>query len=354
MKKAPILTVAVFVAIAAIWLSFTAAGAQTASTDSPAKGDAPSVSDGSPTAGNRDGKTEADSDERPLAITAPELLQRARYRIHGYRSVKANLIETVVIGDRKFRANGTYLQGRDLQLKMSLKLRLGKDGEFRASMLQVCDGQVLWTSHTSGREVDKPDTVDGSEKKSGIERRITRRDVRQILREAARHNQQHQCLLFAELGVGGISELLGSLEHTMAFGKVRNEKIDGKPFLVVQGRWNIDVLKNFLDEQELDELRANADARQLPRLPEHMPDMVRLYFDRDSLFPRRVLYLKRPRSSNSLRSMLSLNFVDVVLNAPLDENAFNFVPPDKVFPLDVTPKYIQQIRDAANRADSRH
>ena len=168
MKKAPILTVAVFVAIAAIWLSFTAAGAQTASTDSPAKGDAPSVSDGSPTAGNRDGKTEADSDERPLAITAPELLQRARYRIHGYRSVKANLIETVVIGDRKFRANGTYLQGRDLQLKMSLKLRLGKDGEFRASMLQVCDGQVLWTSHTSGREVDKPDTVDGSEKKSGI------------------------------------------------------------------------------------------------------------------------------------------------------------------------------------------
>ena len=354
MKKVPILTVAVFAAIAAIWLSFNAAGAQTASTNSRSNGAAPSVLDGNPTAENRDGPREADSDDRQLAITARELLQRARYRIHGYRSVKANLIETVVIGDRKFRANGTYLQGRDLQLKMSLNLRLGEGGKFRASMLQVCDGQVLWTSHSTGREIEASNSTDGSEKKSGTERRITRRDVRQILREAARHNQQHQCLLFAELGVGGISELLGSLEHTMAFGKVRNEQIDGKPFLVVQGRWNIDVLKNFLDEQELEELRTNTDARELPRLPEHMPDMVRLYFDRDSLFPRRILYLKRPRSTNSLRSMLSLNFVDVVLNAPVDENEFNFVPPDKVFPLDVTPKYIQQIRDAANRVDSRN
>jgi hypothetical protein len=354
MKKAPILTVAIFVAMTAIWLSISAVGAQTAATGSSSKNAARPVSDGGPATGNRDANGDAEGDEPPLAITARELLQRARSRIHGYRSVKANLIETVVIGDRKLRANGTYLQGRGLQLKMSLNLRLGEGGKFRASMLQVCDGQVLWTSHSTGREVDPSDAVKGSEQKSGIERRITRRDVRQILREVARHNQQHQCLLFAELGMGGISELLGSLEHTMAFGTVRNEQIDGNPFLVVQGRWNLHVLKNFLDEQELEELRSNTDARQLPRLPKHIPDMVRLYFDRDSLFPRRILYLKRPPKANSLRSMLSLNFVDVVLNAPVDENEFNFVPPDKVFPLDVTPRYIQQIRNAAKRADNRN
>ena len=354
MKKAPILTVAVFAAITAIWLSISGVGTPTAASGSSPEAAAQPVPNGSPVTGNRDGTGDADGDEPPLAITARDLLQQARHRIHGYRSVKANLIETVVIGGRKFRANGTYLQGRDLQLKMSMNMRLGEGGRFRASVLQVCDGQVLWTSHSTGREIVTSRDGKGAENKSSIKRRITRRDVRQILREAELHNQQHQCRLFAELGMGGISELLGSLEHTMAFGKVRNQKIDGKPFLVVQGRWNLDVLKNFLDEQELEKLRTNGDARQLPRLPEHMPDMVRLYFDRDSLFPRRILYLKRPPKANSLRPMLSLNFVDVVLNAPVDENEFNFVPPDKVFPVDVTPKYIQQIRDAATRADNRN
>jgi hypothetical protein len=47
--------------------------------------------------------------------------------------------------------------------------------------------------------------------------------------------------------------------------------------------------------------------------------------------------------------MLSLNFVDVVLNAPVDDEEFQFVPPDKVYPQDVTPKLIKQIRQAARR-----
>lgn len=351
MKKAPILTTAVFGLLATAWLSLSTVGARSESTENEAelaaKADSAEQADEA-----KDESKPAPRKESPsLDITAPEVLRIARQRLRSYESVRADLIQTAVIGGRSFRSEGTYLQGRNFQLKMSLEFNLGEQGAYQASMLQVCDGQVLWTSHrhlNNLKQTSKPDVPDPE---TEIEQRITRRDVRQILREAALHKQVHLSLLSAELGLGGVSELLSSLEQSMAFGKVREEKNDGKPFLVFQGRWNLDVLENFLKEEELEELRSGDSPRKLPRLPEHVPDMVRLYFDRETLFPRRVLYLKRRESAHSLSPMLSLNFVNIVLNAPVDADEFDFVPPDKVYPQDITPKYIKRIREAARKAE---
>lgn len=345
MKKAPILTSALLALLAGAWLSLSTVGARSESAE---KKPAQPAANAEKSPDARQPATEKETPE--LDITGPEVLRLARQRLRNYESVKANLIETAVIGGRSFRAEGTYLQGQNFQLKMSLDFELGKQRAYKASMLQVCDGQVLWTSRRHQNDLKKTAEPDASQSEVDGEQRITRRDIRQILREAAQHEQAYLSLLSAELGLGGISELLSSLEQSMAFGKVREEKNDGKPFLVFQGRWNLDVLENFLEEEELQELRTGDDARKLPRLPEHVPDMVRLYFDRESLFPRRVLYLKRPESAHTLTPMLSLNFVNIVLNAPVDADEFDFVPPDKVYPQDTTSKYIKRIRDAARKA----
>lgn len=344
MTKAPILTLAVFAAagFAGTALLTTGARPNTAGDASGGRAHATNPDASTTPAGqigeNRRPNHPAETGE----MTAGELLRRARGQLRAFRSVKARLIETANIGDRKFRATGTYLQGSDFKLKMALHVRLGEENEFNGSMLQVCDGQVLWTSHRLG-ESSQGDRFSGE---GESEQRITRRDVRQIISEVARQGETRQNRLVAELGLGGISEMLASLEQTMVFGPVRRERVDRHQFLVVQGRWNVEVLKNFLDAEELEKLRSAEDGKLLPRLPEHVPDAARIYFDPDNDFPRRILYLKRPKSGESLQPMLSLNFVDVVLNGPVNDDAFNFVPPDKVYPQDVTPQYLEQIHPA--------
>ena len=337
MKKAPILTVIVFAVAAGVWVSIPTAGAKFSAADKTAaeskQAEAkPLVADDA-----RDVNTSAPA--AAVSMSANGLLQQARKRLLAYHSVKARIIEKVSIGGRKFEVTGSYLQGKNFKLKLALDVRLGEQNEFQGSMLQVCDGQVLWTSHV----FDRSAPLDDSQQKPERSQRITRRDIRQIIDEAARHNKLPQNRLVAELGLGGISEMLTSLERTMVFGKVRQAQIDRKQFTVVQGRWNAEVLKNFLDDEQLAKARSAAGAKQLPVLPEHVPDLVRIYFDRDNLFPRRILYLKRPPSSDSLRPMLSFNFVKVELNVPVDDSEFNFVPPDKVLPQDVTNSYLQQI-----------
>ena len=47
--------------------------------------------------------------------------------------------------------------------------------------------------------------------------------------------------------------------------------------------------------------------------------------------------------------MLSLSFVNVQLNVPVDDNEFHFVPPDQVFPQDVTNSYLQQIESTKTK-----
>jgi hypothetical protein len=340
MKKAPILTLMLFAVAAVVWVSIPATRAQ------PQTADKPSAESGQPKVAllvtDIGQVARSPAPAATAGMSAADLLRQARERLHAYHSVKARIIETVVIGDRKFQVTGTYLQGRNFKLKLALDVRLGEQGEFQGSMLQVCDGQVLWTSHVFGKSGRPED----SRRQPERSHRITRRDIRQIIGEAARHNELPQNRLVAELGLGGISELLASLERTMVFGRVRQDRIDRKQFIVVQGRWNAEVLKNFLDSEELKKARSAAGAKQLPVLPEHVPDVVRIYFEQDNLFPRRILYLKRPLSHDSLRPMLSLNFVKVQLNAPVDDNEFNFVPPDKVFPQDVTNSYLQQIEPA--------
>lgn len=257
---------------------------------------------------------EAPSDS-PAAESAEAraILDQARQRLLSYQTIKAKLVETVALGQRRFTVQGIYLQGRSSDLKLRMEFRV-KLGDTEGSILEVCDGQVLWTQHHIGTET-----------------RITRRDVRQIL-NAASESGAPENFVTVELGFGGLPGLFASIGKSMQFDQLSDETIDGQKVVVVEGGWQSDMLKLWKGN--------NANAA----LPDYVPTRVRLYFDPETLFPRRILYLRR-NAEQILRPIVSLDFRDVQTDVPVPADAFKFTPPDGVFPEDLTKQFLDQIKN---------
>jgi hypothetical protein len=118
----------------------------------------------------------------------------------------------------------------------------------------------------------------------------------------------------------------------MKFESVTQEEINGKKFTVLAGVWKEARLKDLLNKM----------SKQ--RLPEHVPDSVRIYLEPDLLFPRRIAFLKRRGSL--VEPLVELDLLDIVINGPMDEHQFEYSPPDGARPADVTTEYVQQLQNA--------
>jgi hypothetical protein len=194
-----------------------------------------------------------------------------------------------------------------------VKLHSGASG----SLLEVCDGERLWSV------TELP----------GV-KRVTRRDVRQILAAAENAKARPERAATVDLALGGLPALLASLQRSMQFDALKEETIDGRAFSVVQARWKPEFAR---------QLGSNAQGA----LPVHIPDLARIYFASDTAFPERLLYLKKVEDSQNerktYRPLLDLQFRNVVLDAPLPDKLFEFTPPDGVEPEDVTRQYVEQL-----------
>ena len=257
------------------------------------------------------------------AVTASEaakeaqaLLKKARSKLIAHHSIQAKIQETVAIGPRKFQVQGTYLQGTDLKLRVDFHVRAGAS---EASMLEICDGQVLW-----------------SRCKVGETEQITRRDVRQILNAAAAQRSQPEIMLKAELGLGGLPALLAAIEDNLDFFAIRQESIGEHELIVIEGRWKPEIRNRWVDES----------GKPAKNLPAYVPERIRIYFDRDTLFPRRLFYLKQQGQGAAFRPLVTLDIRDVVLNSPIDDEEFQFIPPDGAVPEDVTSRYLKSLSPA--------
>jgi hypothetical protein len=252
----------------------------------------------------------------PIPAADPlDTLRVARERLvaSGVRSIKSRIIERVSVGGRRFRLDGTYVQSTDLRLKLDFKLQSeAAEQGLEGSFLEVCDGTILWTRHNVGGQT-----------------RVTRRNVRQIL-EASKNGSPTN-LLAVELGLGGLPALLASLERSMKFDSMTQEEINGKKFTVIGGGWN-DTLK-----QTFKSSTGN-------RPSSHIPDSVRIYFEPVILFPRRIDFLKKQKGSDEPEVVVELDFLDIVINAPVDDHQFEFEPPSGIRTIDVTNDYLKQLK----------
>jgi hypothetical protein len=312
MKTLPIFSIALILTVALISRAHSSAGSEPVAV---AKAAAPAPPVGPvPSGGPSAGTTSAPQPD-PLTVLH---LAREKLTAPGVRSIKSRIIERVSIGNRRFRAEGSYVQGTDLRLRLELKTvseaqHEGIDGSF----LEVCDGTILWTRHQLGSES-----------------RITRRDVRQIL-GATKGTEQN--LLSVELGLGGLPAYLASLERAMKFDSLAQEEISGKKFVVLTGKWNdatFEGYKSLLGKK---------------RVPEHIPDSVRIYLDADILFPRRIAFLKNREPGSLPEAMVELDFIEIVINGPTDLRKFEFVPPQGMRTVDVTNEYLLRLKSAASK-----
>lgn len=259
-------------------------------------------------ADNKDDKTDAAAAEAGLAY-----LRKAHEALVQHTSIQANLVEQVAIGNRRFQIEGSYV-GAGLKLRLEFKVQIA--GGASGALLEVCDGDVLWS------RMDLPDS-----------RRVTRRDVRQILKAVTTSKSVPDGVLLAELGLGGLPALLSSLERTMTFTRLQEETIADRPLVVLHGAWKPEFAGRWPRDAA-------------GQLPSYIPDEVRVFFDRETLFPARLLYLKREADGKGLDPLVSLEFRDVVLGGAVQEQLFLFVPPDDVAPQDITRQYLDQIQQA--------
>ena len=309
MKSLPRFTAAVLVVLlAGYWLTVPKVWGQKAPGNEPPTGNKPATGTGSLLAK----PTRSPDVPGPESSEAKRALDQARQRMLSYSSIQAKLVETVALTNRRFTINGTYLQGGGGDLKLRLEYQV-KLGDTEGSILEVCDGQVLWSRHQIGNDV-----------------RISRRDVRQIL-QAAADNGLPENLVTVELGFGGLPGLLASIEQSMQFDHFKEDTADGRKLFVIEGGWKPNMLKIWQGK--------NPEAP----LPDYVPSRIRVYLDGESYFPRRILYLGR-NAEQLLRPKVSLDFSEIQTGVAIPAAKFKFVPPDGVFPEDVTPVFIEQIK----------
>ena len=271
---------------------------------------------------------ESKQPEKPAAETSKgsEILQSAAEKLKSYASVRANMTEKVSMQTNSFTAKGSYLQGQNLQLRMEFTVELRTQ---KASLLEVCDGQLLWSRHDLG---EKDQT------------QITRRDVRQILKAAETAEQQFQkpeekaqfnASIVADLGIGGLPALLAAFAKDYEFSKVTDGKIDDAEVVTLEGTWNARYREMWLGAKSKD--------KTPPPLPVYIPDSVRLSLDKKTEFPRRIEYLKTLPGQSVPTAMMTVDFTKVVFNGKVNRDDFVFIPPERPAHVDITQMYLQRL-----------
>lgn len=271
---------------------------------------------------------QAEKTEKPAAGTArpKDLLLSASDKLKSHASVRANMTEKVTIETNSFTAKGSYLQGQDLQLRMEFTVELRGH---KASLLEVCDGQVLWSRHDLG---DKDQT------------QITRRDVRQILKateqaelrmKTPEEKANLNASIVADLGIGGLPALLASFAKDYEFSKATDGKIDDRDVVTIEGTWNSSYRAKWQGPKAKD--------KTPPSLPIYVPDLVRISLDKETEFPRRIEYLKVLPGQSVPMTLLMVDFTKVVFNGKVSREDFVFIPPERPAAVDVTQMYLQQL-----------
>lgn len=260
-----------------------------------------------------------------VGAAAAKLLRDARDRLYNYETVRAKVAERSTLGNRRFSAEGTYVTGKFPRLRLEFRVRVG-DSE--GTLIEVCDGQVLRTT----KEIRKLGA--GGSPGEAQEVQVTRKDVEKILRATELDNMPVGAIQQAELGLGGLPTLLTSLERTLDFEASTRETWQGRPIIVLQGRWKEEYLRELGSQ-----LGEAASA-----LGGFMPDRVRVCLEEESLFPTRILYLKRVTNEPvTYRALLSLELTDVQIDQPVRPDEFRYVPPRGVNEVDETALYLKMI-----------
>ncbi|HWL11200.1 MAG TPA: hypothetical protein VNQ76_22520 [Planctomicrobium sp.] len=273
---------------------------------------------------------------------AVDLLDQAKTRLFERRSVQADVVQTVSLGEYRVRSSGKYVSATGFRHRLQYQLSLGDlTGEF----LEVCDGQILHTRRQITPVNNKFDAV------AQPETEMTRRDIQRIRREALGIKDGNptadlsDALRAAEAGLGGLPAILAMIERTMILEPVRTQTVGDRDYFVLQGRMRPDRQKELLTGL------GSAGGQQVAGF---LPDLVRVYLEQETLFPEKFVYLKKVSgkkeegAARPLVPLITIEYDNVILDQPLQESQFIYMAPPGLEERDETAMYIEMMRQAAN------
>ncbi len=266
-----------------------------------------------------------------------QVLEAAVRTLESRRSISAKIFQEVDLFDKRLIGSGVYLEQRagypsgDHCPLMRLELRI-QLGDKTSSLVQVCDGQYLWTyQKLLGR---------------GVLHRLDVARAMQGLRQIGEMPRQDKA--GALPGLGGLPKLLRGLHAAFDFYNAQRGMLklqdDSLPVWQLRGRWKPEMLVKVLPKQKK-AIEAGKPA-DLSKLPEHLPDHVLLMLGHDDLFPYRIEYRRSVAEDDdrqSSRTLVTMQLFEVVIDVQIDPNKFHYNPGDLEFE-DETEKFLESLK----------
>ena len=264
---------------------------------------------------------------RAAQFSGPELVRRAAAQMTQHPSLEAKIRLRINLFDQALAANGYYEHLRyDDENRFRLELRM-QVGDKLTSLQQTNDGRYLWTRRDLGADLS-----------------LGRVDLVRI-RNALKDRDSSTFLANpAWFGIGGLSQLLRGLSEHFSFGRAAVDEVNGIPVWRLQGVWNQQALARLFPDQA-EQILAGA-AAPLDKLPPHLPDRVRIVFDRGEkipLFPYRIEFSRCDPATQRQRPMLAIDFFEVRLRPDFDPRRFTFQIGEQRVE-DETEDFLQKLR----------
>jgi hypothetical protein len=263
--------------------------------------------------GSGEGQCQTPPTASPAAASVQPTLSDALRMLQTHNSISARIRHRFDLFGKKLVGDGAYLEQRRNgipAIRVELKIQVGDD---TSTLLQVCDGRYCWTHRK----------LMGKESLSRIDAVRAMTAISQLETPAEPGGGD---LLPA---LGGLPRLLRGLNANFQFIAVDGQ-IGNLPVWQFEGGWRTPQLLRMLPKQR--EAIEQGKPADLTRLPDHVPDHVVLLLRRDDLFPHRLEYCRTvvkkdgDRETREVRNLLTMEFLDVYFNVPLDPVQFTYNP----------------------------
>ena len=273
--------------------------------------------------------------DRP--VTANSLLQRSLATLQQQHSIAAEVAHCVNLFGKRLVGKGVYREERSGPYPLVRFELKTATGETQSGLLQVCDGQYMWTRRDLLENV-----------------RIYRVDLDRVtnaLEEQGRAGGVIKGVSCGELGgivaLGGMTGLLRALQESFQFDSFESDVLYDLPVWRLRGQWKADKLAKLLPEQA-ETIKQGRGEVDFTQLPEHIPDCIFVTLGKDDFFPYRLEFHRTEKLSGDSHMIAAMQLMKVSFNVPLDPKCFTFEPEDLPV-IDRTEEYIAKVAKINNK-----
>jgi hypothetical protein len=285
-----------------------------------------------PLAPLRERQASGPTDVVPAAASVPvqqspaqRILERTREELDRLEHFSARVRYRVALFDQELIGAGTYFQsGAGQQKKLRCELRLQAQDSVIGG-LQVCDGRYVWSN---------TETFAGP--------MLTRVDLRRIRQRREQSSSETPEELWAW---GGLPKLLKNLETSFQWDQALTGYLeaDKTPAWSIRGMWRGEEYTKLVPQQA-----PQTTGGVLGGFPAQVPGSVTLYIRQQDYFPQRIEYRRPPVGSKGnvppeeWVPCVMIEFTDIVMDRPIEPEAFEFQPGKQQEVVDLTDNLLIQ------------